>query len=192
MRAASGPSTRSTVHMHRLGAEQVAVLGDEFRHCGQLRQGPPLDARAGLRQPFDRRLEIRERQPARSHRKRASPARRCEGPRPFRAAPRAPTTPRSAASASTQSSTVWAKGPERVERARERKHAVHREAPGRRLVAHDAIEARGNPHRAAGVGADGERRQPRRDRRRRIPTTSRPATARPLDRVDCAAYRSAD
>ena len=50
--------------------------------------------------------------------------------------------------------------PERIERARQRKHAAHAVVAGRGFVAGHAVARGGDADRAAGVGADGERQQP--------------------------------
>jgi hypothetical protein len=48
------------MEVQSFGAKQMPVLGDQFNSRRLLRQGASLDARAGARQPFDRRLEIAE------------------------------------------------------------------------------------------------------------------------------------
>ena len=95
--------------------------------------------------------------------------------------------PRSSSS-SAASATVVAERPDLVEAARERDQAVARDAPVRGLDADDAAERRGLPDRATGVGAERERREPGRDRRRPILRSSPPARGR--CRAGCGSGRT--
>ena len=74
------------------------------------------------------------------------------------------------------SRTVVRERADLVERRRERDQAVARHAAVGRLQADDAAERRRLADRAAGVGAERERRDAGRDRRRRAAATSRPGT----------------
>ena len=117
-------------------------------------------------------------------RRRAAPARRVDR----RAVER--SWPQIASSSSAASSTVVGERPDLVEARRERDQAVARDPAVGGLEPDDAAQRRGLADRAAGVGAERERREPGRHRRGRA--AARAARARASGRAGCGSAPKAE